>query len=70
MTSPRSHWDEPKGAATEPAHFERDDDDSAAARVATSMVAATEPAHFERDDVWRGSSRSGVVVRRNGARSF
>src|SRR5260370_32051706 len=38
-------------AATEPAHFERDDDHRpAAAAQLQPERAATEPAHFERDD--------------------
>ncbi len=41
-------------AATEPAHFERDDPERPAGDIARLRRAATEPAHFERDDSAEG----------------
>ncbi len=37
-------------AATEPAHFERDDSVAVRGETKRQALAATEPAHFERDD--------------------
>src|SRR6266566_6197931 len=40
----------PLEAATEPAHFERDDEQRGGQDTPAGRPAATEPAHFERDD--------------------
>src|SRR6266702_2539217 len=44
-------------AATEPAHFERDDTPRMTTCAPTRCPAATEPAHFERDDGSQKTSR-------------
>ncbi len=71
MTWPPRAAEQPRqGAATEPAHFERDDDDSDLGPNGGPPGAATEPAHFERDDECTACPSLGPPACRNGARSF